>query len=832
VTLNSGVEVAPRHGARPSLAWLLCTQAFVCAILVGLFAVGEGYAQTPTLIVQEIEVEGNRRVERDAILQRLTLVPGSPIEARALGNNIRSVYELGFFDDIQVLAEEVPGGFRLIFVVTEKPSVARVRFIGNDAFDDEELREEVDISRGSILDHSRIRAGRRRIEEIYREKGYYLVEVDAEVVTDSRGDVIVEYTIREAARVRVERVTFVGNDAIDTRTLQRVMMTRPGSLLSFLTKAGNFQREEFAGDLQRLRLVYYDSGYLDVNVGDPLVELTRDLTGIHITIPIEEGDPYYVTEVSVTGDFLIPQEELMEMLRMEPAQRFRSSTARDDIERLTNLYRDAGYANANVNLLTRPGSTEHTIGVQYDIQQGELCYIGRISVIGNSLTRDRVIRRELVIEEGAQYSGVAIRRSQAFVRRLGFFEDVQIREQPSRSNPRVIDLQIQVTERPTRSLQVGAGFSSIDSFIATMQISENNLFGRGQSLTLNAQLSAVRTLFLLSFVEPYLFDTRLQLGVDFFKRQELFTEFERDSQGASVSLGYRPFRNHSFWRDLTVSLGYQVEYVRAIPGGRLGRTDFGLISRFDGGLTSSITSGVALDRRNDRLFPTDGYFQAVNVELAEDFIGSENEFFRLRAFSRWYSRPRFIDCGVEDSALSSIGRRSFGNSMCRWFSNWVGKVNFELGYVGSTNRLKDVPIFERFFVGGPTSVRGFDRLSLSPTESAGDRISPDSVLRDVLVGGFKQLILNIELEYPILAPLGITGVFFFDAGNAFDRDVPYTLRLDLFGGDVESSLRTAVGFGFRWRSPIGPLRFEWGYPLMRQEGERRSVFEFSIQNAF
>jgi outer membrane protein insertion porin family len=808
-------------------SWLLSLAIAMVGVCAAVLPAAPAFAQLAQFRVADVAVEGNVRVETEAILRRIQMPPGTMVGNREMGEAIRRVYELGFFDDIEVDATMTSDGALLVFLVREKPSIAAIRFEGNDALDDEDLMEDLGVRAEQILDRARVQDAEGRIEDAYREKGYYLVSVVSEIVPLSADAVEVIYRVTESDKVRVARVTFIGNESIPDSELLGFMETRPGTLLSFLTQFGSFKQTSFQTDLQRIRYLYYDQGFLDVSMGEPVVELSRDRSSLYITLSVIEGDQYSVSDVSVSGDMMTTQEDLMELVRLEASDVFRSSVVREDIDRISSLYRDAGYANANVNMLTRQDPDADTIGVQYDVDRGELCYIGRIEFLGNTTTRDRVMRRQMGIQEGDQYSGRGIRSSEAFLRQLGFFENVVIREEVDSENPRIIHLQIEVTERPTRSFQVGAGFSSVDSFIATAQISENNLLGRGQSLTLNAMLSAIRTMFVLSFVEPFLFDTRLQLGVDLFNRQLVLSNFERDSRGAALNLGYRPFFNSLFWRNFTVSLGYQIEDVTIVQGGRFGRVSSPLLTRQNGGLTSSITGGLALDRRDDRLFTRRGFFQAINVEIAESVLGSENEFFRARLISRWY-HPVVNRSACPTSEESS----GFGGFLCRYMSDVVGKLNIEIGYVGSTSPDRDVPIFERFFSGGPNSVRGFERLTLSPTAPVGQRQSPDSALRFINIGGHKEVIINAEIEFPLVNAIGIRGVLFADAGSSLAQDAPYTLRLDVMDPDAANTLRSALGFGFRWRSPIGPLRFEWGYPLAPRANERRSVFEFSIQNSF
>lgn len=818
---------------RTMTAILLGVLLAITTPVLAPWSTSEAVAQTGDLVVGGIEIRGNLRVEEEAIRRQIQLSPGDMLSHRALGESLRNVYDLGYFDDIVIEAEASGEAWILRFVVTEKPAISAIVFDGNDALDDDELDEAISLRVGAILDENAVRIAERAIVDAYREKGYYLVEVRSAVVDSGPGEVQVVYEVREDERVRVGRVSFVGNESLSDRQLQQVLYTRPRGWFGFLGQMGNFQPEQLRLDAQRIAFYYYDFGFLDVEVGDPVVELGRDGQSIFVTIPIDEGDPYTVSSVSVSGDFLVSQEELMDMVRLD-LDTFVSSVVRSDIERITSFYRDEGYCNANVNLLTNQDPDDQTIEVQYDIQQGEICYIGRIEFVGNTITRDLVMRREMRIEEGDQYDGTALRTSEARIRRLGHFENVTVREQPQARDTRIVDIEIEVSERPTRSLQIGAGFSSADSFIATAQISESNLFGRGQSLTLNTQLSRTRTLFLLQFFEPWLFNRRVSFNATLSQQSLLFPQFERNSRAAGVTFGVRPFWRHSFWADLSFQLGYLIETTDINEGGFAGSSG-SLQLLDDGGLSSSLTGGVFLDRRNDRQFPSDGSWLGVNGQVADAAWGSQNEFVRVEGFARAYRGLDFLECGRQDERFAEV-RGGVSGSVCRWISQWVARANAEVGWVGSTSTTRDVPLYERFFVGGSEDVRGFQRFSLSPTTPTARTNDPFANTGEALTGGYKQLFLNLELEYPLVTALGLRGVFFLDAGNAFDRDQPYTLRLDVFDGPDGNVLRTSAGFGIRWRSPIGPLRFEWGYPLARDrtgdDAEDRRVFEFSISNAF
>jgi outer membrane protein insertion porin family len=806
--------------------WLI----LLLSAVVVLLTLSVPHAVSAQSRIDSIAIDGTIRVEQEAVRRRIRVSPGDELSPRTLSNTIRSIYELGFFDDIRVEAEvSETGGLDLTFIVQEKPSIASVAFEGNEKVDDDDIIEEIDVVAGLILDEAQVRAAAREIEGLYREKGFYLVEVEPRIVPAATGRVDVVFEVQEFGKVQIGGVSLVGNAGIDDRALSRVMQTRVGNVLNVLSSMGRFQEENLQSDLQNLRFVYYDSGYLDVAISDPVVELSRDRSRVFITIGIEEGDIYQVSTIGVSGDLLQTPEETMEMIELAPGDVFRSSKIREDIERIEAYYQDLGYAYATVNLLTDVDPDADTIGLEYDLDRGDLAYIGRINVVGNEATRDRVVRRELAIEEGDLYSRTAIRRSESWVQQLGFFESVTIRETASVLGPDRIDLEVEVVERHTRSLQVGAGFSSAESFLATAQIQENNLFGRGQNLGLNMMLSSVRTMFTLSFYEPHLFNSNLALQLDLFNRQVQYRDFDETRRGANVRFGYRPFRQHNYWRSLSLTVGYEIEDVRADLRNGFSAADD------EGGLTSAVTYGVSLDRRNDRFFTTRGYYVAVDNTVADAVFGSENEFYKVQGFARGYTHPRWLDCAARGEVGDRGGRAR--QSACRWLRGSVLRANFELGYVGSLNARRGVPRFERFYPGGPDSVRGFDLFSLGPSQQQASTGDPNAALRNRYLGGNKNIELQLELEFPILEVVGIRGVVFADAGNAVGINAGYPLRPDFAASPTdENVLRTALGFGFRWRSPLGALRFEWGYPLQRREvagrRENRSVFQFSIGPSF
>ncbi len=766
------------------------------------------------MTIVDVQVEGTERIDSETVRQRIRLQPGDVVDGETITAEIRRVHDLGYFDDIQVAATEVADGeVALTFIVEEKPALDAIEYVGLDALSEDEVGEVVQLQRFAILNISQVNRSAEAIRDLYREEGYFLAEVDFDVRTrEDRPDLaVVTFTIHENPRVEVKRVTFLGNQALSDDELQSVMATREGNLLSFLTGMGSFKEQDFEDDLQRITAFYYDHGYVDVQVQMPTLRLSPDKEHLYITIRVEEGPLHFPGTVDISGDLLAEHEELLAMTRLGEEEVFRYGRLQQDMMALSRFYQDEGYANVQVNPLHRIDPQTQRVDVTYDIQKGEKVRVGRIEVSGNRTTRDQVIRREFVIEEGDWYSATDLERSQARVHRLGYFQEVNIGSRQT-GDPGIIDLEFEVVERPTGTFQLGAGLSSQENFIFQGQVSQENLFGRGQTLQLSAQASSIRTLFNLRFVEPWLFGTRWNFATDLYNFDFLYQDFARRSLGGTLSFGYpigEAF-NLPMGDALRASLRYKLEDVTVRPGGITGANVQPGSPLFQGGLTSSLRLGLRYDTRDNVLFPTSGMFHDGSVEVADGtWTLSGNEFVKFDGDVRGYV-PLFWD--------------------------FVLRLNARGGYVMQTAEDKPVPIFERYFAGGPETVRGFERFSLGPVQRVpATHDDPAGGLETFRRGGNKKLILTAEVEFPILAAAQLRGVLFADAGNAFDDGQALTLRPDLFASDDElyaNALRTAVGFGVRWFSPIGPLRFEWGFPMQRLPGERPMVFDFSIQQSF
>jgi outer membrane protein insertion porin family len=775
----------------------------------------EGTAAAPSLKVAKVQFRGNRKVEDDAIKVNLKTAPGVTLTQEMLRDDVRAIWKMGYFEDVQVEVNDTKAGAVVVFVLREKPAINKIYVAGNEEVSLSKINEVLDIKKDQILDLAKLKKNVDKIKDLYIEKGFYMAEVNYEIKRSGASSVDVWFRVRENAKVEVRRVNFVGNHAISDAELRDVIVTREGSLLSIVTSAGTYREDVFQRDLLLIQAHYWDRGYVQVKVANPLVELSPDKQSMYITISIDEGPQFRLGKVDITGDLLAPKEFFLNKVSVKPGEIFNRSKLSDDLQKLTDFYKDKGYAYVNATPSTPVNDKTRTVDVLFEIQKGELVSFDRINIRGNTKTRDKVIRRELRIIEGDTYSQEKLDLSKRRVTALGYFEKVDVSTKRGSSDDKM-EVNVEVSERPTGTFQIGAGFSSVENFIAQAQISQNNLLGRGQLLTLQAQLSSLRQLFLLQFQDLYFLDTNWTFGFNLFKQDRFLFSFVRSSKGASLTWGYL------LAEDLRLLLTYTLEDVSVSTSGFRGLFSGAAIqpvpvgsiaNLLRSGITSSGRALLSYDSRDNRLFPTKGWYNTISGEVADKIFLSQNIFTRYEGVIRYFYPI---------------------------WGPFILRLKAEAGLISSRDP-QGVPIFERYFVGGIYDIRGFSPRSLGPVIKAQSEQAQDSSLRNFLVGGNMQVIGNAEVEFPIFDKVGIRGVVFLDGGNAFNLEDQYcklkptivdASKNPCLGPFNINAYRASWGFGFRWFSPIGPLRFEWGVPFRTLPGEQPIVFEFTIGNFF
>lgn len=758
---------------------LFCTPFLICLLLFAGVTSGESALGAGK--ISKIEIEGQRKIDVEAIRAKIQSALGETVDQKKISEDVKRIFALGYFKNIQVSkVNRADGDLELKFKVFEKPSMSEIKFLGNSDQKEEDLLDASGVKPYEILDYQKLNTAVEKLSKFYEEKGYFLARISYEVQeTESADAVKVNFIVSENEKVKVKRITLVGNYRISDTEIKTKLFTREDGFFSFLSGSGSYRQDAFERDVQIVSMVYFNKGFVQAKVDRPQVYITPDKKSIYITIRVEEGEQFGVGEVNFSGDLLFTSSELEESVNLDGRDIFSSEVLRSDIESLQAKYGDLGYAFANIIPQTRVREQERLVDITFEIDKGEKVYLGRIQTKGNTKTRDKVVRRELRIAEGELYNETRKRKSEGNVKRLGYFDDVAFTSKTFPDDPSRMDLDIVVKERNTGQIIVGAGYSSFQGAVFQGQIQQQNFLGRGQSIGLNFQVSKVNSIFNVSFTEPYVYDTLWSFGANAYRTENRYNEFTDTRLGASVTVG------HPLAEDLIASLRYRNDYAQI----DLAKADLQEIYPVEttNGRTSSVTAIIDYDKRNDRMFPSDGYYLSASHEYAG--LGGEIYFNKSLATARYY-RPLIWDL--------------------------VLRTNFTYGSISPAGN-RAPPFNELFRLGSDRTLRGFNWFSIGRKKVITNPAS-DSRGLEFVFGGRQQAYYNLELEFPVISEAGIKGVLFYDSGYA-DDEITF------------EDFRSNYGMGFRWFSPLGPLRFEWGIPINPQRNEGTN-FIFSIGAPF
>jgi outer membrane protein insertion porin family len=734
-------------------------------------------------LVAEVCVSGNRRVDTDAILQVTMTRTGDLFDPKISASDIKSIYKMGYFNDVQVDVSESPSGRIVTFMLREKPAIRQIKFSGNKEISEEKVREVIDLKPYATVQEKTLQENAEKIKSLYTEKGYIGTNILASVepVSEQAADVVFEIT--EGEQVHIKTIEFQGNQAFSDEELKDLLETsekKPLWIPSWSNIVALFKGDQavlkedaLERDLGRIGAYYHNQGYVDAKVGRPMIQ--RKDAWLYITIPIEEGSRYGVGQVGIEEDFFKDKERLLSELKITQEPVFSQQVLRQDILKLTDLYADEGFAYADITPRIEKDPEKKVVNITLLVNTGPCVKFERIEIVGNTRTRDKVIRRELRVKELEPFSASGFRKSSQRLNRLGYFKDVNLT--PSKgSSEEYMNLKVEVEEQATGTFSIGAGYSSVENLMLMGEISQRNFLGKGQSLSFRGILGSETNRYSLNFVEPYFRDTRLLLGIEMYSWEYEYDDYTKESMGGAVRFGY----------PMTDDLNAFIKL-------RMDDTDISdyadnaskiIQDSLDIHVTRSISTGLTYDTRDDYYNPAHGWNNRASVEYAGGLLGGDSAFVKLEGDVSYYH-----------PIWKAI----------------IGHVRSGIGYVteGSGGKL---PIYEKFFLGGIDSVRGFKYGRISPIDpETGDRI-----------GGEYMGFMQIETVFPVLKNMGLNGVCFLDMGNVWAKDSGYDL------GD----LRKSVGLGVRWLSPMGPLRIEWGYNIDKEEGDDTSNWEFRMGGSF
>lgn len=716
--------------------------------------------------IVNIIFKGNHRIESTSLYKAIKSTKGSLFVQENLAEDIKSIYKMGSFNDVSAQVTDSPDGKTITFILQEKAIVKSVVVKGNKKFGQKEIEDLLSMKAGEVLDREKIRADLKKIKDFYDGKGYYNANVTDTVEKVGESDVRLTYAIDENNQLYVIHIFFSGNEAFTKKELIKLMATKEKGFFSFITDSGLLKKEQLNQDMEKIAAYYLNHGFIRVQVAEPVI--THDKKGTTIRIAIVEGKQYQVGNVEIGGDKLdVPASELLPKLLVTKKSYYDREAVMRDIDFLQKACNDEGYAYAEVSPEVIPHDKNYKIDVIYRINKGTLVHFNRITISGNTKTRDKVIRRLLTVAEGDLYSKSKLKESYEEINRLRYFEEVDFQTQKGKDEA-LTDINIQVKEKPTGMFSVGAGYSAQDNAVFTATVSQQNLFGKGQNLDLKANFGSRTTNYEISFVEPWLFDLPLWAKLDVWKTDRLYDTYSMKSEGGGGTFGY------PLWKNFTGYIGYRLStdnvYDIYSNASSLIRRQMGKI------VSSSVNMAVTRDTTNDNYFPSKGSKSTFSVEYTGGFLGGDASFTKYQLSSSWfYGLP--------------------------W--NMVFGVKGRGGYLQEREG-KEAPVYERFILGGIGTLRGL--RSVGPV----DPLTGDTI------GGLRVMNFSAELLFPLLKEAGMKGVVFFDTGNSW-----------VSGYDFGDMRRTA-GAGIRWFSPIGPLRLEWGHVLDQRNGEPTSRWEFTI----
>lgn len=771
--------------------------------------------------IASVNIEGNSRIDSGAILRHIENRSGDEYDPSRIRQDLKDIFKMGYFDDVSVDVHGSNEGKVISFIVKEKEIIGSVAVSGNVNVKEEDIMEVLTISNNTIYNPNQVNKSESYIRQFYKSKGYYDTKVTTRITYPKKDYVAVEYVVQEGVKVYIKDIIFQGNKTFDDDELLGIMVSSEKDWFYWFNDSGVLKRDYVQEDANRIGSFYQNHGFIDVKVGEPVIEKKNEW--LYVTFEIKEGQRYKVGVITIEGDLIQDEYQLLAMSKLGEERYYSRDVLRKDSLTYTDLYASKGYAFADISPDTKKDALNHRVDVNYHITKGELVYVNRIRIKGNTRTRDKIIRREMALDETDIYDATAIKKSTSRLKRLDFFEDVSITPEPTDEDD-TMDILVDVKEKSTGTFSVGAGYSSVDSLMFMAEVSQNNFLGRGQHVAVMANIGGVNTQYSFKFTEPHLNDSKLSFGFDIFSWEHEYDDYTKSSTGVGFRFGYpiwwgwRSFASFGYENsnlsdiddlsgyidgDVDPDTGYVTtvdpdtgvvtitdpetdEYTTLYPTADI------ILKTQDINKTNYVTFGMAKDTRNANYNPSSGYRHVLTIKNAGGPLGGDAQYTKYEGSTSWY------------------------------FPMWKDLVfHYKLagGFV-TENETNSLPIYERFYLGGLSTVRGFENAKISHIDDkTGDRY-----------GATNMAYQNVEVLFPIAKDAGLSGVVFFDAGHVWgglDEPQDYGFEDFDFG-----ELSMGAGIGFRWMSPMGPLRLEWGKNLDPKNDEDSSVWDFSMGGTF
>ena len=743
---------------------------FACLILPHLVAAQQSPGERP-IVVKDILVQGHRRVQEAVILGRVGTRIGGPFSPTRLAEDIRSIFALGYFDDVQLKVEDFEGGVRVTFVVVERPFVRDIQFAGNKKADAVTLSEKIDLKLGGVYNPVEVTRAAERIKEYYEEEGYFEVQVTPDATKLPDGDVSVTFRIAEGRKMTIEEIIIEGAKGLAPKQIKEVMATQERQ---YYILRGTVERQKLDDDRDRIVSLYNDHGYIQARVESADTIIDREKARVTVKIVVVEGPQFFVGGVDVTGNNVVPVEEIRRRIRFKTGDVFSRTKVRESLLGIQALYGTIGRASAEITPQTAQDNVNRRMNLTFEIIEGPEVFVERINITGNTRSQEKILRREVPMAEGDFFTTAKLERARQKLTNLGYFDQVKATTSPGTSKDKIV-VNIEVVEKPTGLFSIGGGYSSVDSFIATLDLSQRNFLGRGWEVFVRVRAGAETQQGTIGFTEPWLFDRPLSAGFDLFNNRRVYTDYTVNSLGGDIRFGH-PLGDYSRW-----NLIYRLTQDDISDVADNASTS--LLEEEGTRITSLIGGAVSRDTRDSAFEPTRGTVAAAGLDFAG--LGGDSKFVRGTGSYAAFYNPWL------NHVIS--GRASGG---------------YEVGWSNDP-----VPLFERFYMGGPNSLRGWKARQISPVGQSGTK-----------VGGTIFLLGTIEYSVPLF--YGIRAAVFYDIGQVYGPDTSFGTTFDL------ADLRHDAGLSLRWASPFGPLRIDYGIKLDRRKNESFGEFHFAVGAPF
>jgi outer membrane protein insertion porin family len=740
--------------------------------------------------IYKIMILGNVKVEEGVIRGAIKSQEGGPFSVEKVREDLRSIFNLGHFTDVQVDIKSTPQGKEVIFIVVEKPSVKEILITGNEKVKLDDIKEKLTLTTRSILNLEKVKESSEQIRKLYFSKGYYGVKVEHKVNYLETNEAVVTFAISEGPKGHIQKIVLKGNKIIKSSDLRKVMTTKKRNIFSIITKTGTLDEDILKNDLQLLNAYYIDHGFIEAKISEPNLDLSNPKK-IRIEIEILEGPQYHVGTIDFKGDLLTTKEDLFKGLKMKRNDVYSNTAIRKDINALTEKFANQGYAYIEINPETIIDNKNLLVHITFDIEKKKQVSFEKIQIVGNSKTRDKVIRRELRVAEGELYSATDMNKSRDRLKRTGFFKEVDFTTSRGSTEDK-INLDIKVEEAPTGAISFGVGYSSLENVVGSASISDRNLFGYGYNGVLKFSLGAETRNFRLSFTDPYFLGYPLSAGIDLYhERVEIFDTYSYKITGGDLRFG----------KELTDKIRLDVMYkLENINVYDVKETASTYIKEQEGKkTTSAISISPSIDTRDDYFNPRRGSRHSLFIQNAGGILGGDNYFVKVTGETSWFF-PLPLNTTL----------------------NLRAKAGMITPYGGKT-----LPVYEKFFAGGIQTVRGFEYGKAGPVDE-----------NDEPVGAKMMAVFNAEWIFPLAREIGLRGALFFDVGKGFDKfkdkttsfidqTDPLNPKIKTRPGKGLFPLKFGAGPGIRWFSPFGPIHIDIGFNLSPKKGEKRNVIEFT-----